>query len=77
MGIKFDKDPLAVEENNYLTKIVYIYIGYDLEGWPKIPLKIFTLKNDLFVATDIVKNSDKEMYVGQFDPPFIFQEELI
>ena len=21
MGIKFDKDPLAVEQNNYLTKV--------------------------------------------------------
>ena len=29
MGIKFDKDPLAVERNNYLTKIVNVYIVYD------------------------------------------------
>ena len=26
MKIKFDKDPLAVEQNNYLTKIVNAYI---------------------------------------------------
>ena len=35
MGIKFDKDPLAVEQNNYLTKIVNVYIVYDLECFPK------------------------------------------
>ena len=29
-GIKFDKDALAVEQNNYLTKIVNVYIVYDL-----------------------------------------------
>ena len=30
MGIKFDEDLLAVEENNYLTIIVSVYIVYDL-----------------------------------------------
>ena len=30
MGIKFDKDPLAVEQNNYLSKIVNVYIVSDL-----------------------------------------------
>ena len=29
MRIKLDKDPLAVEQNNYLTKIVNIYIVYE------------------------------------------------
>ena len=29
--IKFDKDPLAVEQNNYASKIVNVYIAYDLE----------------------------------------------
>ena len=37
MGIKFDKDPLAVEQNNYLTKIVNVYIVYELRDWPKEP----------------------------------------
>ena len=32
MGIKLDKDPLIVEQNNYLPKIVNIYIGYDLDA---------------------------------------------
>ena len=44
MRIKFDKDPFAVEKNNYLTKIVYVYIVYDLNAWPKIPLRNVTLK---------------------------------
>ena len=30
MGIKFNKDSLTVEQSNYLTKIVNIYIVYDL-----------------------------------------------
>ena len=30
MEVKFDKDPLAVEENNYLTKIVNVYTVYEL-----------------------------------------------
>ena len=29
MGIKPDKDPIAVEQNNYLTKIVNVNIAYD------------------------------------------------
>ena len=63
MGIKFDKDPLPVEQNNYFTKIVNVYIVYDLDAWPKIPLRIFTIKNRFFCATSIVQNSDKEKYV--------------
>ena len=30
--IKFDKDPLAVEHNNYLTKIVHVYVVHDLDN---------------------------------------------
>ena len=44
MGVKFDKDPLAVEQNNSLTKIVNVYIFYDLDAWPKIPLRNCTIK---------------------------------
>ena len=32
IGIKFDKDPLAVEQNNYFSKIVNVYILYDLDA---------------------------------------------
>ena len=63
MGINFYKDLLAVEQNKYLIKIVNIYIVYDLDAWPKIMFRNFTLKNCLFGVTNIVKNSDQEKYV--------------
>ena len=63
IGIKFEKDPLAVEQNNYLTKIINVYIVYDLDAWPRNPTNNFKFKNCLFGATNIVKNSDKEKYV--------------
>ena len=56
-------DPLAVVENNYLAKVVNVYIIYDLDGWPGNPIDIFTLKICLFCSTNIVKNSDKEKWV--------------
>ena len=37
MGIKFDKDPLTVKQNSYLTKVVNVYIVYDLDAWPRNP----------------------------------------
>ena len=36
IGIKLDKDPLAVERISYWTKVVNVYIAYDLDAWPKI-----------------------------------------
>ena len=36
---------------------------YDLDAWPRNPNNIFKLKNLLFGATHIVKNSIKEKYV--------------
>ena len=33
MGIKFDKDSLAVEHKNYLTKTVIFYVVYDSGFW--------------------------------------------
>ena len=63
IGIKFDKNTLAVEQNNYLTKIVNVYIVYELYTWPRNPTNNFKFKNCLFGATNIVKNSDKGMYV--------------
>ena len=59
MRIKFDKGPIAVEQNNYTTKIVNAYIVYDLDAWLNNPLKNFELKNYLFGPTSIVKSSDK------------------
>ena len=68
MGIKFDKDPLAVEQINYLTKIIIVYIVYYLAVWPRNPTNNFKFKNYLFEATNIVKNSDqKSMYILDTD----------
>ena len=60
VGIKSDKDPLAVEQTNYVTKILNAYIVYDLHAWPTVPFDNLKLKNCFFGATNIVKNSDKE-----------------
>ena len=45
MGIKCDKDPLSVEQNNYLTKIVDFSIAYDLAAWPRNTTDSFKFKN--------------------------------
>ena len=63
LRIKFDEDPLVVEENNYLTKTVNVSIVYDLDAWPKGPTSNFKFNKGLFGAANIVKNSDKEKYV--------------
>ena len=52
MKLKFNKDPLAVEKNNYATKIVNAYIVYDLDNWPYNRLKNISLKSCLFGATN-------------------------
>ena len=59
MGIKFDKDPLATEQSNYLTKILNVYIVYDLDACPKIFPRDFTIKHCLFGASSIIKNTEK------------------
>ena len=49
-----------------MTKILNVFIICDLTVWPRnltINLKQEYLKNSLFGATKIVKNSDKEKYV--------------
>ena len=51
MGIKFGKDPLTVEQNNYLTKIANVYIVYDLVACPRNPTNNFKFMNCLFRAS--------------------------
>ena len=63
MEIKFDKDLLAVEQNNYTIKIVNFYFVYDLDAWPKNPTNNLKFKNCLSGATNVIKNSDKEKWV--------------
>ena len=46
-----------------MSKIVNVYIVYDLDAWPKNPTNNFKLKNCLFGETNMVKNSDKEKWV--------------
>ena len=64
--IKFDKDPLAVEHNNYLSKIVNVYTVHDLSAWPENPTNIFESKNYLLGANDVVKYSDEEKCARNF-----------
>ena len=63
MRIKFDKDPLAVEQNNYTTKIVGFYFVYHLDGWPRNPINTIKFKSYLLGPTSIVKSNDKKVYV--------------
>ena len=48
MGIKFDKDHLAVEQNKCLSKSVNACIIYDLDAWPRNSTNNFKFKNCLF-----------------------------
>ena len=63
-GIKFDHDPLAVEQNSYETKIVNAYIVYDWDTWSKIIPKNLKLKNCLLGAANIVIVIKKWVYSG-------------
>ena len=45
--IKFNKDPLAAEQNNYAITVVNAYIVYDLDVCPNNPVGNFTLKKIL------------------------------
>ena len=60
MGLKFYKNPLAVEQNSYTAKVLNAYIIYESDTWPKVSLINFALTNCLFLATNIVKNGDEE-----------------
>ena len=62
-GNESDKDSLPVEQNNYLSRIVNVYIIYNLDVLPRNPRNNVKLKNCLAGATNVVKNSDKEKSV--------------
>ena len=63
MRINFDRDPLAVEQNNYATKIVNACIGYDLDARPRNPTNNVKFEDCLFGTPNIVKSSDNEKCV--------------
>ena len=46
--MKFKKDSLAVEQNNYWSKLVNVYIVYELDAWPRYLTSNFKFKNCLF-----------------------------
>ena len=48
-----------VEQSNYASKIVNVYIVYNLDAWQRNATNYFKFNNCLFGATSIVKNSDK------------------
>ena len=60
IGIKFDKDVLPAEQSNYWSKVVNVFIVYDLDAWPKTPTKNFKFTNCLFGETIIVKLAIKK-----------------
>ena len=45
IGIQFNNTPLVIEQNNYTTRIVNVYIVFNLDNRPKNHLRNFTLKN--------------------------------
>ena len=55
MWLKFDKDPLVVEQNNYAAIVINAYIVYELDTLPKILLNNFIFKKGLFGGTNTVK----------------------
>ena len=57
--MQFNNTPLAIDENNHVTKIANACIIYDLDN----PLINFVLKNCLLGATNTVKNRNKSRYV--------------
>ena len=50
IGKKLDKNPLTIKQNSYLTKIINVYIVYDLDAWQRNPTGNFKFKNCLFGA---------------------------
>ena len=48
---QINNTPLVIEQNNYATKIVNVYIFYDLDNWPKNLHRNVTLKDYLVRLT--------------------------
>ena len=46
-----------------MTRIVNVYIVYNLDVWPRSPTNNAKVENCLFGASNVVKNSDKEINV--------------
>ena len=61
MGMKFNKDLLALEQNNYASKILNVQIEYVLNAQPRNSTDSSKFKN-CFFATSVAENSDKEKH---------------
>ena len=46
-----------------MSRIVNVYIVYNLDVWPRSPTNNVKVENCLFGASNVVKNSDKEIHV--------------
>ena len=62
--MQFLNNSLLAENKNYLTKTINAYVAYDLNYWPRNPSHNVTLKDCLFDATNIVKNTDQVNFVN-------------
>ena len=79
-----DKDSLPVVQNNYLTSVVNVYIIYNIDVLLRNPTNNVKLKNWVFGATNVVKNSDKgksmcRVYTSKRKPlctPFLHRIKL-
>ena len=54
MGIKSDKNLLALEQSSYASKIVNVDIVYDLDAWSIDTTNNFKFKKSLFGAIRVV-----------------------
>ena len=70
MEIKFDKEPLAVDQNNHTNKILNVFIVYDLDGWPKNPNSRLNLKKSLFGITSLAKIVIKKYVYSGYETTF-------
>ena len=62
INMQFNNTSLVLDQNKIPTKIVNAHIVHDLDNCPNIPFRHFILKNFLFDATNIAKNSDKSKW---------------
>ena len=58
--MQFNNTHLVLEQNNYASRILNVYIVSDLHNLPKYLLRNLTPKSCLFGATNIVKSNEKE-----------------
>ena len=63
ISLRFNNSIFSVTQNNYKSKILYVFIVYALDNWPRVVVENFTIKKVLFGTTNIVKFCDKHKCV--------------